>query len=86
MGVFVGFVVYALIWWTLLFCILPIGVQPQAQGVVEEGGWRGAPAAPRLGRKILWTTLLSGVIWLGIWALVESDLISFRDAWLAIPD
>lgn len=86
MGWFVGFVVYALVWWTLLFCILPIGVQPQAQGVLEEGGWRGAPAAPRLGRKLVWTTLLSGVIWLGIWALVESDWISFRDAWLAIPD
>ena len=86
MGWFVGFVVYALVWWTLLFCILPIGVQPQAQGVLEEGGWRGAPAAPRLGRKLVWTTLLSAVIWLGIWALVESDWISFRAAWLAIPD
>ena len=86
MGWFVGFVVYALVWWTLLFCVLPVGVKPQVQANVEEGGWRGAPAAPQLGRKLLWTTLLSGVIWLAIWWLVNSDLISFRDAWLAIPD
>lgn len=83
---FSGVVVYFLVWWTALFCILPIGVRPDAQGKVEEGGWRGAPTAPGLGRKVLWTTLLSSVIWLGIYGLVESDWISFRSDWLAIPD
>ncbi|WP_207537043.1 DUF1467 family protein [Sabulicella rubraurantiaca] len=85
MGWFIGFVVYSLIWWTLLFCILPIGVNPE-EGSLEEGGWRGAPAAPQLGRKIIWTTILSAVIWLAIYTLIESDLISFRRGWLAIPD
>ncbi|MCW8084844.1 DUF1467 family protein [Sabulicella glaciei] len=85
MGWFIGFVVYSLVWWTLLFCVLPIGVKPE-EGRLEEGGWRGAPATPQLGRKIIWTTILSTVIWLAIYALIESDLISFRRGWLAIPD
>lgn len=85
MGWFIGFVVYSLVWWTLLFCILPIGVKPE-EGSLEEGGWRGAPDTPRLGHKVIWTTILSAVIWLAIYALIESDLISFRRGWLAIPD
>jgi hypothetical protein len=28
--------------------------------------------------KVVATTLVSAVIWLGIWAIIESDLISFR--------
>lgn len=86
MGWFIGFVVYALVWWTLLFCVLPVGVKPEAQAKLEEGGWRGAPAAPMLGRKLIWTTLLSAVVWLAIHGIIESGWISFRDPWLAIPD
>ncbi|WP_424813988.1 DUF1467 family protein [Roseococcus sp. YIM B11640] len=86
MGWFLGFVVYSLIWWTILFAVLPIGVRPDAKGDLEAGGWRGAPEQPRIGRKVIWTTVISAVIWLAIYAFIESDLISFRDTWLAIPD
>lgn len=86
MGWFLGFVVYALVWWTLLFCVLPVGVRPDAQGDPEKGGWRGTPTQLHLGRKLLGTTLLSAVVWVCIYALVESNWISFRDPWLSIPD
>jgi predicted secreted protein len=39
-----------------------------------------------IGRKLLWTTLVSLVVWAAIYGIVASDLISFRDEWLAIPD
>ena len=86
MGWFISLVVFALVWWTVLFCVLPVGVRPDPKGDIEEGGWRGAPEKPMLGRKLIWTTLISLVIWAAIVALVESNLISFRDEWLAIPD
>jgi predicted secreted protein len=86
MGWFISFVVFALVWWTVLFCVLPVGVKPDPQGDVELGGWRGAPTRPMIWRKLLWTTLISVVIWAAIIALVDSNLISFRDEWLAIPD
>jgi predicted secreted protein len=79
-------VVYLLIWWTALFAILPIGVRPEPEGEKASGGWRGTPVRHHLGWKVLATTIVSGVIWLGVYALVESDWLSFRSGWLAMPE
>jgi predicted secreted protein len=80
---FTGIVVYLLIWWLALFCVLPIGTRPVEQADPDAGGWRGAPAKPMLGRKLLGTTVLAAILWLGAYALIESDLISFREGWMA---
>ena len=79
---FTGIVTYLLLWWVALFCVLPIGARPR-DTEVEEGGWRGAPANPRLGLKVAGTTVLAGVFWLGAWALMSTEVISFRDGWWA---
>lgn len=86
MSVFTGVIVYVLIWWTALFAILPIGTRPDAVGDASTGGWRGTPERPLLLRKILATTAVSAVLWLGVYALVESDWISFRSGWFALPE
>jgi predicted secreted protein len=83
MDVFTGVVVYLLIWWTALFCVLPIGTRPTAEADPETGGWRGTPAKPLLGRKLIGTTVLSAVLWLGVYGMIESELVSFRDGWFA---
>lgn len=80
---FSGVVVYLLIWWTALFVVLPIGTRPVEDPDPAAGGWRGAPARPLLGRKLLGTTILATVLWFGVFALIESDLISFREGWFA---
>ena len=85
MSLFTGIIVYTLIWWTALFAILPIGVRPDTEGDPSAGGWRGAPERPMLLRKVVATTVVSAVLWLGVYALVESDWISFRSGWLALP-
>ncbi len=85
MTLFTGVVVYLLVWWTALFCVLPIGVKPDTEGDSEAGGWRGAPIAAHLGWKVLGTTVLAAVIWVGIWYLVDSDWISFRSGPFALP-
>lgn len=79
---FTGIIVYLLIWWTALFAVLPIGTRP-VDADPEAGGWRGAPEKPLLLRKLVGTTVLATVLWLGAYALIESDLISFREGWLA---
>ncbi len=86
MSVFTGVIVYVLIWWTVLFAILPIGTRPDPVGDSSSGGWRGTPQRPLLLRKILATTVVSAVLWLGVYALVESDWLSFRSGWLALPE
>jgi predicted secreted protein len=81
-----GIVVFLLVWWTALFCVLPIGTRPDPDGDPAAGGWRGAPTNPQLGRKLIATTVLSVVIWLAIWGVIESGWISFREGWLALPE
>ncbi len=85
MSWFTAFVVYVLVWWTALFVVLPIGTRPVADPD-RATGWRGAPEAPRMWRKVLWTTVLATVIWAGCIAVIRSDWVSFRSGWLSLPD
>ena len=82
---FTAFVLYVLIWWTALFAVLPIGTHPVAKADPFTG-WRGAPEKPLLGRKLLWTTLVSTLIWAIAVGLIESDWLSFRHGILKMPD
>ncbi len=55
---------------------LPWGVKvPEQQG---EGHASSAPARPMMWRKAAITTIVSLIVWLGVYALVESDLIAIR--------
>jgi predicted secreted protein len=71
-----GFAIYFVVWWITLFLTLPFGVR----SLHEEGGGSpgtdpGAPVATRMGRKLIWTTLLSAVIYaVGVWAFFEGYL------------
>jgi predicted secreted protein len=58
-----GIAIYFLIWWIVLFAVLPFGVRSQHEaGEVEEGTDPGAPLAPQLLKKALITTVISGII------------------------
>ncbi len=85
MNWFTAFVLFVLIWWTVLFAVLPFGTKPVAEADTHTG-WRGAPANPHIGRKLLTTTLISLLIWGGSLAVIRSDWVSFRHGVLALPD
>ncbi|MDJ1156763.1 DUF1467 family protein [Chelatococcus sp. SYSU_G07232] len=54
---------YFVIWWIVLFAVLPFGVRSQAEsGEVTHGTEPGAPVRPGLLRKALITTAISAVI------------------------
>ena len=56
---------YFVVWWTLLFAVLPLRNQPETRPThVVPGQDPGAPAAPRLREKAIWTTLVAGVAFL----------------------
>lgn len=76
---------YLLIWWVVLFAILPIGTRPEPEPD-PESGWRGAPVRPRMGRKIIATTLVAALVWGGCVAVIESRWLSFRHGWLVLHD
>jgi len=85
MGWTAGIVVYFLTWWTVLFAVLPLGVEADPEAA-EAGGWRGAPRRVRVLRVVLVTTLVSVLVWLFIDWLVRSDWTSLRDGWLSMPN
>ncbi|WP_332690861.1 DUF1467 family protein [Bosea sp. (in: a-proteobacteria)] len=63
-----GLAVYFVIWWTVLFAVLPFGVHSQAEaGPVSDGTDPGAPQAPALARKALITTVVATVVFAGVW-------------------
>ena len=78
-----GVLVYFLIWWVALFCVLPIGVRPDISGASTPGGWRGAPMRTRVGLIILGTTVLAAIVWTGVWWLMSIEGLSFRVGVLA---
>ena len=59
--------VYFTMWWTVLFAVLPFGVRSQQEGgEVVAGSEPGAPIAPLLMKKAVWTTLASAVLFAGL--------------------
>jgi predicted secreted protein len=55
--------IYFLIWWTVLFAVLPWGVRSQHEGgSVAPGTDPGAPAVPRLRRKLVLTTIVAAFV------------------------
>lgn len=58
-----AFAIYFVLWWVTLFLTLPFGVRSQHEtGEGAPGTDPGAPVASGMGRKLIWTTLLSAVI------------------------
>jgi predicted secreted protein len=60
-----GLAIYFVLWWIVLFAVLPFGVRTQSESGddIPGGSDPGAPVAPGMGRKLLWTTLISIVIY-----------------------
>ena len=79
MSVAFAIAIYVVIWWTVLFAILPIGVRTQGEdGAIVPGTPESAPARPRLLRVMLLTTFVSGLVFVGLWVAVKSGVIDLQ--------
>ncbi len=59
---------YFVVWWIVLFAVLPFGVRTQDEaGEVTLGTTRSAPMRPRLVRTVIATTIVSAIIVGGAW-------------------
>jgi len=76
MNWFTGVLVYVMIWWVVLFTVLPWGIKVPEEP--EPGHATSAPDKPRLVRKFTITTVIATVLWGVVYTLIESGLISFR--------
>ena len=63
---------YFIIWWTVLFAVLPFGLKTQDDDHhVVPGTHASAPRGPHMLRAMLWTTLASFVLLGAFYALIE---------------
>ena len=76
MTFFTGLLVFIVIWWLVLFTVLPWGIRREENP--EEGHEPGAPSNPRLLLKAGITTVIAAALWGGVYWAVEADLVSFR--------
>jgi predicted secreted protein len=76
LNLFEGIVAYVIIWWVVLFMVLPWGISRLENP--EVGQERGAPEKPRLWIKAGITTAISFVLLGLLWAIIHSGWISFR--------
>ena len=71
---------YFIIWWIVLFAMLPIGVRTQdEEGEVSPGTTESAPRYPNLLPKMVATTLISAIVFAGVYAIVVHHLIALDD-------
>jgi predicted secreted protein len=82
MSLSLAIAIYVVIWWTVLFAVLPIGVRTQGEdGTVVPGTPESAPTRPRLVRVILLTTLVSAAVFAAMWAAIQSGVLDL-ERWL----
>ena len=80
--------IYFIIWWVVLFAVLPWGVRSQHEdGAIIPGSDPGAPAIPNLKRKLLWTTIVAGIVFSLGYVVYAYRLIALDDlaAMLGLP-
>lgn len=78
MGWFTGAAVYLIIWWLVIFMVLPWGVRRIGDADVARGQDAGAPRQTGLKWKLALTTLIAAVLWVVVYLIIESGAISFR--------
>jgi predicted secreted protein len=68
--------IYFIIWWLVLFAVLPFGVRTQDEaGSVVPGTPESAPARPDLARLFLINTVVAAVVFAAVWAVITFELI-----------
>ena len=65
--------IYFVVWWIVLFAILPIGVKNahEAGETTLEGNEPGAPVEHQMGRKAVITTVVSAIVFAIIYVSIQ---------------
>jgi|TARA_B100000767_G_C19270200_1_gene331011 predicted secreted protein len=81
MGLTGSIIVFVLIWWIVFFSLLPVGIKSQNQKFEKkiEGTDPGAPKNPKIGLKFLCTTIITAIIFIGIYYMVSNDHLNLRE-------
>lgn len=77
MAITSAIVVYAVLWFLVLFCVLPFRSRTQAEaGEVVPGTPSSAPAQEQMGRTFLITSVIAFALWVPICAGIVFGFIT----------
>jgi predicted secreted protein len=71
-------IIYIIIWWIVLFAILPIDVN-RAKTAKIDGEDSGSPENPKMIKKFLYCTGISTVIFSLIFLLIKFEYLNLRN-------
>ena len=76
-----SFIIYVILWWIIFFSVLPIGIKHNDKIFKEnlEGIDPGAPKNPNILKKFLYTTLITTIIFIGIYYIVSNNHFNLRE-------
>lgn len=78
---------FFVLWWLVLFAILPFGVKTQEDdGDVTLGTVPSAPRGPHMLRAVLWTTLVTAVIMGAFYGVTRGLELGIDDIPKIIPE
>ena len=81
MNITLGLAIYFILWWTVLFAVLPWGVRSHKEAgvTVGEGADHGAPVLPQLFMKVIATTIVSTILFF-------AGDASWKAGWISLDD
>lgn len=80
MSITLSIAVFFVVWWIVLFAVLPFGVRTQAEaGDVVPGTPESAPAGFRMGRLLVINTIVAIVAFCLIYLAVELDVFGIGE-------
>ena len=69
--------IYVVIWWIVLFAMLPIGVRTSEEGEnASPGTAESAPHLPNLLPKMVATTVVSSIVFAALYAIIVYHVIT----------
>lgn len=69
---------YFVIWWLVLFTTLPFGIEHEERH--EAGHMPGAPKHHHMKKKLVATSVITALLWIIVYIIMDSGVIDFYDA------
>ena len=70
-----------MIWWIIFFSILPVGIKSNKEIFKDriQGIDPGAPKNPKIAKKFLITTIITSILFIMIYYLLNNGFLNLRD-------
>ena len=80
MTISAAFVLFTVIWFLTLFILLPLNIKTQNEGGrIVEGTPPSAPTNPQVKNKMIWTTVITIIVWIPICLIIIFEIFTISD-------